>query len=311
MRDDTDLRRVASMHNLRAEQPREYAEPIYDSPSRVRAASYMRVDSPMRLEAPRLVQDLPQQGYEREVPQGVRVARSPAPMYREVYREPEPEVRYMPEPMPSPATETIIVDRYGRRFREIVQDRASVAPHIYSPHPDRGQSAYYESYDRGRGQSVVIETRQDARMGQEMPPPQMVRQTADTPLGYREVYEPLPPQRSGSVRPVEASSRQPVYVDERPEYRASVRVESVRPNGPRYEEMPPPMPARAGSVRPGVREGSVFVDDRSQIRREYLPVAAPRYRVVEPETRYVDAQGREITYVDGGPEMAPRYVQRY
>ena len=85
-------------------------------------------------------------------------------------------------------------------------------------------------------------------------------------------------------------------------------------------------PERASSVRPGpglAREGSMYMDERASVRREYLPVdhhAQPRFRVVEQDPqphhqmqmqpRYVDEHGREVVRApqDDG---AVRYVQRY
>ena len=62
-------------------------------------------------------------GYDRQPLQEVRVSRTPGPVYREVYQE--PQIRY--EPMPPPPIERIVVDQYGRRFREIIQqERPSV-----------------------------------------------------------------------------------------------------------------------------------------------------------------------------------------
>lgn len=314
-RDDQDLRRVASMHNMRVEQPREYVE--YTTPTRQRATSYMRVDSPMR--------DVGGYGSENEPPlQEIRVMRTPAPEYRDAYR-PEPEVRYIPEPMPPPPRERIVVDQYGRRFREIVQERAPAppqrAPSSYLP---QDAPRYYENYTPSRAASVMVEERPQPRYEQDMPPPRVVRQAVEQPgeqpmLPPREIYEPSSGGRAGSVAVLERPaqpSRQVVYADHPADFRPPVRMASVRPPPSQYEEQPVmQMMPRAASVRPG-REGSVFVDDRVSVRREYLPVEQPRYRVLEPEgqphvqPRYVDAQGREVLpqpQQDGGV----RYVQRY
>ncbi|KAK5954614.1 hypothetical protein OHC33_004336 [Knufia fluminis] len=296
-RDDQDLRRVASMHNMRVEQPREYVE--YATPTRQRATSYMRVDSPMR--------EVGGYGSENEPPlQEIRVVRTPAPEYREVY-QPEPEVRYIPEPMPPPPRERIVVDQYGRRFREIVQERAPATPQRASSYlPPQEAPRYYENYAPSRAASVMVEERPQPRY-EEMPPPRAVRQVVEQPgqqamPSPREAYEPSSGGRSGSVavfeRPAQPS-RQVVYADHPGDFRPPVRMASVRPPPSQYEEQPSMqiMP-RAASVRPG-REGSVFIDDRANVRREYLP-EQPRYRVMEPEPqmqaqpRYVDAQGREV-----------------
>jgi len=305
-RDDQDLRRVASMHNLRAEQPREYVE--YAPPVRPRATSYMRVDSPMR--------EVPQYVHEAERPaQDVRVMRTPAPEYREVYAQGEPEVRYIPEPMPPPPRERIVVDQYGRRFREIVQERAPATPRVASSYVERETGPYYDNYAQVRAGSVMIEERLPQRYEQEMPPPRIVRQLADNqseiPAQRQDGYDRVPLPRAASVV-YDRVPRQPVYTEPPADLRPPVRVSSVRPLPSQYEEQAiAHMVSRAPSVRPG-REGSVFVDDRGSIRRDYLPIEQPRYRVVEPEPqpRYVDAQGREVIptgHDDGGV----RYVQRY
>jgi len=55
----------------------------------------------------------------------------------------------------------------------------------------------------------------------------------------------------------------------------------------------------------------VFVDDRSRLRQEYVPAEQPRYRAVEREKRYFDAQGREVIAMDGGMDGRQRVVERY
>ena len=106
--------------------------------------------------------------------------------------------------------------------------------------------------------------------------------------------------------------RQPVYADERTEFREPMRMASVRPPASRYEESHPvEMFTRGQSVRPAAREGSVFVDDRSRLRQEYVPAEQPRYRAVEREKRYFDAQGREVIAMDGGMDGRQRVVERY
>ena len=311
-RDDQDLRRVASMHNMRVEQPREYVE--YAAPMRQRATSYMRVDSPVR--------EIGGYGSENEPPlQEIRLVRTPAPEYREVY-QPEPEVRYIPEPMPPPPRERIVVDQYGRRFREIVQERAPATPPRASSYLPQEPPRYYENYAPTRAASVMVEERTQPRY-EEMAPPRVMRQVAEQPGDQmpppREVYPPSSGGRAGSAavfeRPPQAT-RQVVYADHAADFRPPARMASVRPPPSQYEEQPAmQMMPRAASVRPG-RESSAFVDDRPSVRREYLPVEQPRYRVVEPEPqmqpqpRYVDAQGRDFV-PQPQQEGGVRYVQRY
>ena len=312
-RDDQDLRRVASMHNMRVEQPREYVE--YAAPARQRAMSYMRVDSPMR--------EIGGYGSENDPPlQEIRVVRTPAPEYRDMYPL-EPEVRYIPEPMPPPPRERIVVDQYGRRFREIVQERAPATPPRAPSYLPQEPPRYYENYTTNRSASVMVEEQPQPRY-EEMPPPRVMRQVAEQsgeqPIPpSREVYEPLSGARSASAavfeRPTQPA-RQMVYADHPNEFGPPPRIATVRPPLSQYDEQPAMqiMP-RAASVRPG-RDASIFVDDRASTRREYLPVEQPRYRVVEPDPqmqqrpRYVDAQGREI-HPHPPQDSGVRYVQRY
>ena len=301
MRDDQDLRRVASMHNMRAEQPREYVERIYDSsPTQDRV---YREGSPMVMDRSRIVDD----GYERAPLQEVRVSRTPAPVYREAYQA--PLVRY--EPMPPPPIERIVVDEYGRRFREIIQqERPSVAPRAMSVRPSEMEPAY-EAYRGSRAGSVFVDAPSERRYTQEMPPPPAnYRQVPESPRAAtgapqpRDAYDQPAMARNPSMAVSDRAVRQPVYMDERGEYREPPRMTSLRPAPSQYEEASPREPMmRASSVRPAGREGNVVIDEFGR-RREYLPVEQPRYRVMEPEEpRYVDAQGREVTM--------QRAVQRY
>jgi hypothetical protein len=301
MRDDQDLRRVASMHNMRAEPPREYVERVYDS-SPTHARAY-REGSPMVMDRPRIVDD----GYDRQPLQEIRLSRTPAPVYREVYQE--PQVRY--EPMPPPPIERIVVDQYGRRFREIIQqERPSVAPRALSVRPGEAEPPY-DNYRGSRAGSVFMDAPPERRFPQDMPPPPAnYRQVAETPRASgaalsqpRESFDQPSVMRSSSLQ-VGDRARQPIYVDERGEYREPVRMASLRPSNTQYEELQPREPMmRASSVRPADREANVVIDEFGR-RREYLPVEQPRYRVMEPEEqRYVDPQGREVT--------VQRSAQRY
>ena len=300
MRDEQDLRRVASMHNMRQEQPRDYVDRIYDSsPTQNRV---YRESSPMVMERPRMMDD----GYDRSPLQEVRVSRTPAPVYREIYQE--PQIRY--EPMPPPPIERIVVDQYGRRFREIIQqDRPSAAPsRPMSVRPSEMEPAY-DPYRGSRAGSVFVDNPSERRYPQEMPPPPPnYRQVAESPRSGpaqpRETYEQPGMMRSSSKAVSDRSARQPIYVDERGEYREPPRMASVRPSANQYEEASPrESMMRASSVRPAAREGNVVIDEFGR-RREYLPAEQPRYRVMEPEEqRYVDSHGREV--------ITQRTVQRY
>jgi hypothetical protein len=281
MRDTQDLRRVASMHNVRMEAAGDFD--AYVTPTRSRVASY-REGSPM------VRQPVHDEMYDQQPLQEVRVSRTPAPIYRETYPE-ETHVRY--EPMPQPEiTERIVVGADGRRYREIIERRAPTLPRPSSVRPTDAGSVYERPTRAG---SVMMETPPERRYIQQgmPPPPPLYRQDSRASLApvARDVYG-QPVSHAASILEDRGHSRQPMYADSGVEYRAPIRMGSVRP-GPQYEDMQPRETLiRASSVRPSVREGTMLLD---QPRREYMPVEQPRYRTVDrPGERYFDEQGREI-----------------
>lgn len=320
MRDDQDLRRVASMHNMRTEAPREYVEPYYETPTRTRAVSYARVGSPAVIESPHQPREVPVE-YDRP-PQEVRVVRTPAPVYREVYDDAEPTYRYAAElmPPPPPMIERIVVDQYGRRFREIVQERPTPVPRAMSVRRTDVDPPY-ENYRSPRAGSVFVDAPPErVYSSSDMPPPavtyrraaESTRPSAVPGPGTREYFDPGPLPRSSSVQVMDRPPRATVYADERPDYREPIRMGSVRPPDSRYEEIQPlEMMSRPQSVRPVGREGSVFVHERAPVSHEYVPSEQPRYRAVVPEQRYYDPQGREIITLDGTTDGRQRVVERY
>lgn len=271
MRDNQDLRRVASMHNVRAEMG---DDPAYAPVSRPRVASY-RESSPV---VHRQVLDDP---YDRQPLEEVRVSRTPAPVYREAYPE-DAHVRY--EPMPPPPIERIVVDQYGRRFREIVEQRPSTSARTGSVRPEVQPD--YDAYRSPRAASTFVEAPQERRYVQPdmQPPPPIYRQEIPrqsmAPPG-RDVYvQPL--GRSASVMPDRAPLRASDFIGDRGEFLGPARIGSVRPM-PQYEDTSRESIVRATSVRPGGREAA------------YVSVEPTRYRVPEqPGQRYFDEHGREI-----------------
>ena len=318
VRDEQDLRRVASMQSMRAEQTREYTDPYNETSTRARAVSYARVGSPAITESGRPLREVP---VEYDQPPAVTVVRTPAPVYRDFYDERDGTYhRYVAEPMPPPPPpiERIVVDQHGRRFREIIQERPSIAPRETSVR--REPEPVYEQYpQQSRAGSVFVEPTSERGYAPEMPPPVSYRRVAEPPRGSavlspttREYLDPAPPLRSASVQMRDRPIRQPVYAAEPPEFREPVRIGSVRPPpATRYED-PHPLETmtRGQSVRL-VREGSVFVDNRRPLAPEYMPAAEPRYRPMEPEKRYIDAQGREIIQLDGSMDSRHRLMERY
>lgn len=315
-RDDQDLRRVASMHNLRAEGPREYVDPYYETPTRARATSYARVGSPALMES-RHALDLPIE-YERS-PHEVRVVRTPAPIYREMYDDGEATYRYAPEPMPPPPIERIVVDQYGRRFREIIQERPQIVPRAMSVRR-HDVDLKYDNYQSSRAASVFVDAGADRAYASEMPPPPLsyrrvgesTRSSAMPGATTREYLEPGSVPRSASVQVMDRPPRAAMFADERSEFREPIRMGSVRPPASRYEEIASAdMMARGQPLRLGPRDGSVFVDARPQVSHEYVPGDPARYRIVEAEKRYFDGPGREVVSADGAMDGRQRDMDRY
>lgn len=231
--------------------------------------------------------------------------------------------------MPPPPRERIVIDQYGRRFREIVQDGTPQSLSRSASVVHKEASQYQESYTPSRAGSVMIDERGmqvQPRYQREIPPLRQLRQSIDDHQqdlspGHRpemrEMFEHPSIRRSGSVAVYERPQTQSrmVYADQLEE-RLPVRMASVRPPPSRYEDQPI-IQNSPSTVRLGPREGTVFVDDRASIRREYLPVEQPRYQVVDnenmppPQLRYVDSQGREVMMPSGRDDGAVRYVQRY
>ncbi|KIW14188.1 hypothetical protein PV08_06969 [Exophiala spinifera] len=317
MREDQDLRRVASMHNMRAEGPREYTDPYYESPARTRAVSYARAGTPAAYESPRYQRE-PLEEYDRPH-QEVRVVRTPAPVYREIYDDAEP-YRYTAEPMPPPRmVERIVVDSYGRRFREIIEERPPAFSRAVSVRRNDVEPSY-DGYRNTRAGSVFVEPPPERNFSTaDMPPPppsyrrggETLRSSVAAAPPSREFAEPGSLPRSASVM-MNHSPRHAMYPDERPGFREPIRMGSVRPPAMRYEEAPAAqLMARSQSVRPGIREGSYFPHDRPPVSHEYATSEQSRYHAPESDPRHYDAQGREIIPMDGPMDMRPRGVDRY
>jgi len=317
MRDDQDLRKVASMHNLRAEPAREYTEAVYDSPLRTRATSYALLERDPPPDRPLVYHEsLPP--YDRLPKPEERVIRSPAP----VFRDPDTGIRYERRSMMPPPQRRLVLDEYGNEtIYEMVQPhRASVAPRPMRP---AELEAYNDAgYASNRATSVYAESIPEKRYAQEMPPPSVTyRRVVETPRFSSVETRPIIReqqldssriQRSASVQVVDYPARQPIYLDDHMEHREA-RMSSVRPPAPRYDDVQPrEIIQRVQSARPRGREESVFIDDRPQIRREYAAVEQPRYRTMVQDGRYFELQDREpIMLDDGAEDTRRRIVQRY
>jgi hypothetical protein len=314
-RDDEDLRRVASLQHLRAVPPREEAEVMFQTPTRLsRAPSRAAVENGSRLGPVRTYQE-PVYAYEQPLVHDERVQTSP------VYREVDTERRYQPQPMPPPQRR-IVVDQDGNQFYEIVQpSRSSV---ISQPTRPMEIESYNEAVSVRNGSvramSVIRDPYQEERFVQEMPPPQIsYRRVTEAPrkvvMDSRQASESQPEprhfQRSASVQLIDYPARQPVYRDTQVAPRETLRMSSMRPTMTRYEEAPE-MVQRVQSVRPEAREMSVYVDDRPQVRREYVPVerTTQGVRRVVQDGRYYEVEDGGRMILDGAAD-GRQYVARY
>ncbi|KAE8355269.1 hypothetical protein BDV28DRAFT_51012 [Aspergillus coremiiformis] len=313
VRDDQDLRRVASLHQAR--QP-EYAREYIDqtSPHAMRAASYAIVERPP-LDRTRYYDELAPPPTRRYVPAG----ESPTSLqYQEAYYDEEPPSRMM-----APPTRRIVVDEQGNQYYETVP-----APRIQAMPPPSSRipiprSEVYDDhpsvrYTSVRAPSVLEDPYGTRRYVQDMPPPQGAyrrvpdfarpapseRRPCVAPFDER---EPLP--RSASVQVTDYSTRRPHYIEETeiPRERI-VRMPSVRPPTTRYDE-PREVIQRVESARPAGRDVSVYMEDDPRRPREYIE--RPVYlsaRPVAREERYYDSGEPERVVIDGGPHRVP---QRY
>jgi hypothetical protein len=263
----------------------------------------------------------PVYAYEQPVIDEDRVQTSP------VYREIDIDRRYQPQPQPPPqsmppAHRRIVVDQNGNQFYEIVQpSRSAVVPQPTRPIEVEPYNEAVPVRNRNvRAVSVIRDPYQDERYVQEMPPPQIsyrrVTEASRKPvIESRQMLESQldsrPIQRSASVQLVDYAPRQSAYRDTQVAPRETLRMSSVRPTITRYEEAPE-IVQRVQSVRPEGREMSVYVDDRPQVRTEYVPVERTTHglrRVVQDGRYYeIDDGGRMI--LDGAAD-GRQYVARY
>ena len=289
MKEDQDLRRVASLHNMRAEPPIEYVDVAYNTPTRARAPSYAAVDSPhsapTRSNRESIYLD------ERHAARQERAMGSPAAAYR---IDPNLEVRYRAPVMLPPEQRRLVQDQYGNQFYEIISRQSTLPQRTIDVELANGNT--YAQSDRAG--SVFAEPTRETRYIPDMPPPQIsYRRVGEVPrapvVDARQVTDVSRLQRSASVQVVDYAPRQTNVADDRMASRAPVRIGSVRPQEPRYEEVRLPV-SRVQSVRPVEREGSVLVEDRSHIRREYVPVQSehqPMYRrVLQDGQQYYEVQ---------------------
>ena len=323
-RDDQDLRRVASLQNARQpEFAREYVE--QPSPRAMRAPSYAVMERPPQDRAAARYYEEPIPSYPRRY---VPVDDSPtSSRYREAYYEEEPP----PTRMMAPPPRRIVVDEHGNQYYE------APAPAVQFVSPG-SRIARGEVYDDGapvrhasmRATSVFEDPYGGRRYVQEMPPPPSTyrratdyaqsavappppppseRRAYATPVGDR---EPFP--RSSSVQ-VSEYPRRAAYMEDPVMPRERVmRMPSVRPAPTRYEEPPQEVVSRVGSVRPGGRDMSVYMDeDPQRPRPEYIE--RPMYvstRAPPPmrEEAYYEGEPERVM-MDGSRNVVQRAPPRY
>ncbi|KAE8144774.1 hypothetical protein BDV25DRAFT_166104 [Aspergillus avenaceus] len=313
VRDDQDLRRVASLHQARhPEYPREYIDP--SSPHAMRAASYAVVERPPA-ERPRYYDEIAPPPTRRYIP---AVESPTSPRYQEAYYDDEPPSRMM-----APPTRRIVVDEQGNQYYETVPaPRFQAMPPPVSRVPNPRGEIYDDHpavrYASVRAPSVLEDPYGGRRYVQDMPPPQgtyrRVTDYARPVPGERRPYvapfderEPLP--RSASAQVTEYPARRPPFIEETEVPRERiVRMPSVRPPTTRYEE-PREVIQRVESVRPAGRDVSVYMDEDVRRPREYIE--RPVYVAARPvtrEERYYDNAEAERVVLDGSAHRVP---QRY
>lgn len=294
-RDDQNLRRVASLHNVRQpEYVHDYIEPPTDyQPRLIRATSYAVTDRPAPQERVRYYEE-PAQPYGRRYISGDVSPPRPSRL-RESYPEIEPEPRVM-----APPQRRVVVDADGNRYIEQI---ATPAPRLQPLSTPSGRFARMESYNEGpshmatggiRASSVMEDPYHDRGYSQNMPPP---------PLTYRRAPAPEYPREVVRERPIYAREvdergladyapplRHATYFEDPLPREDTVRMSSVRPPPSRYGEPSRQPLQRMQSNRPGGREVSVYVDDEPRPRREYAPVERAGFATARPvrEEQYYD-----------------------
>ncbi|KAL4941305.1 hypothetical protein BDV06DRAFT_212780 [Aspergillus oleicola] len=301
MRDDQDLRRVASLHQARKpEWAREYAK--QQSPQPIRNGPYTIVERPPQ-DGARYYEEPPLRRYASPMPPHLNEA------YYNDYVEPPPR--------------RIVIDEHGNQYYE-----ALPAPRVQAMPPPASRIPRTDAHEGPpmrqasvRAASVFEDPYGGPRYVQEMPPQGAYRRVTDyarpVPTERRpyapsyEAREPYP--RSSSVQVHDYATRPSHYAEEAeiPRERI-VRIPSVRPpTTTRYQE-PREVIQRVESVHPGGRDGSVYIDEEMRRPREYIE--RPVYVAARPvarEERYYENGEPERVVLDGSREVIHRVSQRY
>ncbi|KAK2758200.1 hypothetical protein FQN54_004044 [Arachnomyces sp. PD_36] len=319
LRDNQDLRRVASLHHARQpEVPQEYSEPTVQ-PRHMRATSYAVVERPTQSERNPRYYEEPVKSYPRRYVQPEEEPPAPAPRFRDNYEEMEIEPRAM-----APPQRRIVVDEHGNQYYESTLPKVQQLPPARHTKVDSYNERPQIRNGSMRAASIMEDSYGERRYVQDMPPPpptyrrvtDYARSVAPERRPYMREYEDKEPiMRSESVQMIDYPPRHhTTYADEPPLPREDViRVASVRPQQHRQYEEPREIIHRVQSVRPGGREVSVYVDDEQRQPREYVPMESQGYGIARPvrEERFYggDDEGDRMI-IDGGREvhrLPPRY----
>ncbi|KAI9369468.1 hypothetical protein BJX61DRAFT_147807 [Aspergillus egyptiacus] len=304
MRDDQDLRRVASLHQARKpEYVREYIDqPIAHS---ARNGPYTIVERP------------PQDSARFYEEPGMPPPRHYSPI------PPQMTETYYNDYVAASPPRRVVVDEHGNQYYETLP-----APRAQAMPPPASRIPRTEVYDGPapmrhasvRAASVIEDAYGGRRYVQEVPPQAAYRRVTDyarpppterrpyaTPFEAREAFP-----RSSSVQVHDYTNRPGHYTDEAELSRERiVRLPSVRPPTTRYQE-PREVVQRVDSVRPGGRDMSVYVDEETRRPREYIE--RPVYVATRPvprEERYYENGEPERVVLDGPRDVIHRVAPRY
>ncbi|KAL5001267.1 hypothetical protein BDV10DRAFT_13801 [Aspergillus recurvatus] len=302
MRDDQDLRRVASLHQARKpEWAREYLE--QPGPPPARNGPYTIVERPPQQDSARYYDELAPRRYASPLPPQL------------------PESYYNDYVVQSPPRR-IVIDEHGNQYYETIP-----APKVSAMPPPASRIPRADLYEAPppmrqasvRAASVVEDPYSGRRFVQELPSGyrRVTDYTRPAPTERRpyaapfEVREPYP--RSSSVQVHDYTARPSHYAEEAelPRERI-VRIPSVRPPTTRYQE-PREVMQPVESAHPGGRDASVYIDEEMRRPREYIerPIQYVAARPVAREDRYYENGEPERVVLDGPRDVIHRVPQRY
>ncbi|EED13203.1 conserved hypothetical protein [Talaromyces stipitatus ATCC 10500] len=311
VRDNQDLRRVASLHNARNPDSasHEIIEPVLRPQSAARASPFTVVER----------QPLEKTTYYEEV---IPTYSRRYSQYREYYVDDGAAPRYV-EPAPP---RRIVMDEYGNQYYEMIpahKIRAAPLPTRIVRPDDYGERAYVRSASV-RAPSIVDDGYGGRQYIQEMAPPSgTYRRLAEQGRNASETQRLYPARtvadregvfRSGSVAVDYAPApRQATYIEEEIPRNRLVRTSSVRPPTSRYEQPHDGGLHRVQSVRPGGREVSVYMDeDGHHVAREYSerPGYPAAVRAERPSRYITDEDGTRVA-IEGPGDVHRVAVPRY